>query len=303
MKFNRRLLEKVLIVLAILAPIFFAVRLFIHFTEISVSTGFFKVETSACILYNAVALLVFFVCLCFSFSKKGKSLNKKTRHGKKNSLEEDLLLQSKNLTSPDEDKIVLSGFEKAVGNWHGTLSAFAMLFVSFAFLSYGVMILLEKESYSDYYALLLSALSFLSGAFFLTATFQKNIKRGAFMGFFALSPVLYCALRLLNEYRDLTRFLNKELYVGQFLFVIASLIFFVYQAQMLLGDQNLLRPNLYAFNTLPVLFLGLSARLPQLIAILGEKMTMDLTTSTGILVDLAITLFVGVKLSAILRNS
>lgn len=303
MKFNRRLLEKLLILLAILTPVCIALRLFTYWNELNVSTGFFLGASTGCLLFNIFAFLVFFLCLCFSFSKKGKSLNKRRSKAKEVLLKEDeLLIQTKRL-SDDEDKLTLSGFDKAVGTWSGTLSAFAPLFLALAFICFGVAILLEKENYSNYYQLALTGFSFLSSLFFLFLAFKNTAEKSPAMAFLGLSPVLWCALRLLCEYRDLTRFMNKSLYVGQFLFVISALIFFVYQAQFLLGDKNLLRPNSYAFNALLVLFLGLGARLPHLIALLGDKTTMTLSDSTALLVDLAITVFAAIKISSVFKNS
>ena len=107
---------------------------------------------------------------------------------------------------------------------------------------------------------------------------------------------------MIIEYRDLTRFLNKSLYVGQFLFVISALIFFLNQAEILLGEEKISRPNAYAFSGLSVIFFGVTARFPQLIAMMGNRIQFDLYTSTVLLADLAVTVFVASKLAVIAKR-
>ena len=51
-----------------------------------------------------------------------------------------------------------------------------------------------------------------------------------------------------------------------------------------------------------VLFFGATARFPQLIAMMGDQIQFDLYTSTALLADLAITVFVVSKLAAIAKR-
>lgn len=304
MKFNRSLMEKLLIVFAILTPVTFAIRLYIYWKELDLYTGFFKDTGSGYLIYNVIVLLVFVICLALSFSKKGKSIEKKKRkRSAPSSVEEDILIRTKEVVAPEEEKMATSGFDKTVSIWSGTLSAFATFFMALAFLSYGISLLFDEEMRFDPFNLSLSALSLLSCLFFFVYAFRHKPGKSNTMAFFALAPSIWCALRLLTEYRDITRFINRDLYVGQFLFLVSTLIFFVYQAQMLVNDKVLSRPNSYAFNLIPVIFLGLVARLPQLVAILGDKAILTIPDATCLLIDLAITLFAAVKLSAVMKNA
>ena len=97
------------------------------------------------------------------------------------------------------------------------------------------------------------------------------------------------------EYRDLARFVNKSLYIGQFLFIISALLFFLYQAQLFLGEAPFDRPNAYAFSALAVAYFGITCRLPQLIAVFGDKAAVDLVAASSMVIDLAITLLALVK--------
>lgn len=303
MKFNRKLLERFMIALLILAPICIAIRLFTYWNEINAITGFFKDSSVGCLLYNTIAFLIFFLCIIFSLNQKGKNLAKRKKTSKKPLFAEEEMIFGGKEAEDGEDKLSATGFEKSVSTFEGTLSAFSLIFLALTFVSYGIAILLSRENYSDYYKLTLSLLSFLSGVFFLYFTFRNTTERNPVLGFFALTPVLWCILRLLTEYQDLTRFMNKGLYVGQFLFAISAFLFFLYQSQFLLGDKELTKPNSYAFEALSLLFFGMTARVPHLFALLGDKITMDLTDSTTLLVDLAITIFVAIKVSAIYKNA
>lgn len=304
MKFNRSGLKKLMIFLAILTPICFALRLYTYLNEFNANTGFFHGKSFGCTLFNIFALLVFFLCLLLSFSKKGDGLKtKEARIEFSGSPEDDLLVQARNLELSETKTSKYTGFEKTVRSFAGTLSAFATLFLSLSFFSFAITLLLTEGTLKDYYEIALLAFSVLGGLFFLLFAFKNSPKANNGMALFALTPVLWCALRLLTEYRDLTRFMNKSLYVGQFLFVIATLIFFVYQAQLILNDKALLKPNSYGFNLLSVLFFGLTARVPVLVAVLTEKITLNLIDSSSLLIDLAITLYAAVKLKGIFKNS
>lgn len=304
MKLNRSLLKKIVILLSVLTPVCFALRVYTYWKEFNPNTGFFRGEAFGCTLFNIFALIVFFLCLVFSFSKKGIALTKKQpKIETALSPEDELLLQAKDLDLYEEEESNCTEFEKTVRTFRGTLSAFGSLFLAFSFLAFGIGIILTKENLSDFYHLALLAFAFFSGFFYLAFTFKNSTEKSSAMAFAALSPVLWCTLRLLSEYRDLTRFMNKSLYVGQFLFIITALVFFVYQAQLILGDEKLLFPNSYAFNLASLLFLGLVARVPALIAFLGDRIAFDLADTTSLIVDLAITVFAGIKLSDIFKNS
>ena len=196
----------------------------------------------------------------------------------------------------------LHGFAKKCALWFGTYSAFAALLPGFGLLSHGLSFLIEKESLSDIYSLIYALIAVVSGGFFLLYAFRNSAERSRFVAFLALVPAFWCTFRMIIEYRDLTRFLNKSLYVGQFLFVISALIFFLNQAEILLGEEKISRPNAYAFSGLSVVFFGVTARFPQLIAMMGNRIHFDLYTSTALLADLAVTIFIASQLPEIAKR-
>ena len=181
------------------------------------------------------------------------------------------------------------------------LSAFLSILPGFGFLCYSLAFILtglHRESYH----LLYTILSTLSGAYFIFTAIGNSERKNKLRAFFALTPAFWCTMRMVVEYRDLTRFINKSLYVGQFLFVLSAMIFFVYQAQLLLDEKTMLCPNAVAISALSVVFFGFTTRLPQLIAVFGDKVSVDLIDTAGILIDLAITLYALTKIRALAEN-
>lgn len=303
MKFDYKLFKKVLIGLGILSPLAFGLRLFTYWQELEVPTGFFSGNGAGCYVFNVFGFAVFFLCLALTYRKKGSYIGSSAVSSAPARVEneDDLLRQEEEVFEEVQEEFpqyFLHGFSKKCAMWFGTFSAFAALFPGFGLISHGLSFLLDKEGTSDPYTLIYALLTLISGSFFLFYGFRNSCERSRFAAFFALVPAFWCTLRMITEYRDLTRFLNKSLYVGQFLFVISALIFFLNQAQILLGEDLLARPNAYAFSGLSVVFFGITARLPQLFAIMGERIQTDLYSSTVLLADLSLTVFVAAKLIA-----
>ncbi len=301
MKFNKRLFRKFVFVLAILVPIMFFLRIITYFTELSLSNGLFNGNGTICTVYNAVGFVIFFLCLALSFSKKGSDVYA----SKVKSESEDLLIHRQEVFDEEEayPQYFHQGFTRKTIVWNGTLSAFASLLPGFGFLAYALAFFLNDKFSSDPFAIVFSILSVLSGAYFIFAALRNSPELDKKQAFFALLPAFWCTVRLVIEYRDLARFVNKSLYIGQFLFVISAMIFFLYQAQLLLGEDSLTRPNSYAFTALPTVFFGLTSRLPHLIAGASDRIRWDLVDASGILIDLAITLYVIIKISCIMKRS
>lgn len=307
MKFDYKLLKKALIAFAILAPLAFGLRLFTYWKELEVMTGFFSGNGAGCFIFNLIGFIVFFLCLLLTYYKGGSFVGESAGKNSVSVPEEDDLLRQEEEELFDEvveayPEFFLHGFAKKCAVWFGTFSAFAALLPGLGLISHGLSFLIEKESVSDPYSMIYAVLALISGGFFLFYAFRNSAERSRFAAFMALVPAFWCTLRLIIEYRDLTRFLNKALYVGQFLFVISALIFFLHQAEILLGEGKISRPNAYAFSALSTMFFGLTARLPQLIAMMGERIQFDLYTSTALLADLALTVFLASKLIAIRKR-
>lgn len=302
MKLNKKLFQKFLFVLAVLAPIAFLLRLFTYWRELEVSTGFFSGNAIGCTSYNVAGFLIFGVCLLFAFSKKGINVSADPSGFPLDFPEEDSLLMQEEEEEIEEQsfpEFFLHGFAKKAARWNGTFSAFASVLPGFGFLAHALALFFHSKSNMSAYTLAFALLSLLSGVFFLFFAFRNSIEKTSFLAFAALVPAFWCAVRLVVEYRDIARFVNKSLYIGQFLFVISLLIFFLYQAQTLLGEENFTFPNFYVFSGLSTAFFGLTARLPQLLAVMGQKISMDLVDSSTLLMDLAITLFVITKLCGV----
>lgn len=303
MKLDYKLFYRLTLALGVLTPLSFILRIYTYWKELDVTSGFFSGKSAGCFVFNVIAFAVFFLCLLLTYRKKGVSIGSAAVSApvKTDPEDDSLVVQDGDLDDEVEEEFpqyFLHGFAKRCSVWQGTFSAFAAFLLAFGFISHGISFLLDKESLSDPYVTVYLALSLISGAFYLFYAFRNSAERSRFLAVLSLAPAFWCTLRMIIEYRDLTRFLNKGLYVGQFLFVIAALVFFLYQAQILLGEEVLARPNAYVFSGAAVAFLGLTARLPQLFAMMGNRVQFDLFASTSLLADLAITLFVISKLLA-----
>jgi len=286
MKFHRNLFGKMLKVMAVLIPLGLLLRLYTYWGEIAIPTTFFSGRGIVCALYNGIGFVFFGLCLVFSMrtkAEKGASLAAQDE-------------------SSDRSETILGGFAGKTAVWEGTLSAFATFLSGFGFLAYALSWIFSENFQTDLYQMVFAALSVLSGLYFILVGLKNSLRRARARAFFALLPALWCMVRMVMEYRDLARFVNKSLYIGQFLFLISAMIFFVYQAQLLLGEKALFRPNAYGFLSLSCVYFGLTARLPQLFAALLDRVYVDLVDASSLLIDLAITLYVAVKVFAVYRE-
>ncbi|MBR3837136.1 MAG: hypothetical protein IKJ74_03235 [Clostridia bacterium] len=299
MKFQHKLYQLTVWLLAVAAVAAVVLRLFTYWTELEGATGFFAGNGTACFIYNVLGFAVFALCLLFSMNKGGSLLSDTPAQAEENS-EDRLLAQSEedffeemNPSAPSA-KDPLPFFSGAVSTWQGTLSAFATFLPGFGFLAYSLSFFATGQT-SDPYNMVFALLSALSGLYFIVLARSNSVEKSRGKAFFALIPALWCTVRLVVEYRDLARFVNKSLYIGQFLFVISALLFFLYQAQLFLGEKPFDRPNSYAFSALAVAFFGITCRLPQLIAVFGDKAAVDLVAASSLVIDLAITLLALIK--------
>ncbi|MBE6713516.1 MAG: hypothetical protein E7580_08440 [Ruminococcaceae bacterium] len=299
MKLDYKLFKKMVLPIGILSLLCFGLRIYTYWKELEIPSGFFSGNGAGCFVYNLIGFIVFFLCLMLTLRKSGSSVGSATSAAPTPTAQEDdsLLMQEENLYAEEQDfpQYFLQGFAKKCAIWYGTFSAFAALLPGFALICHALSYVVN-EDFSDPYNKIYLLLSAASGAFFLYYAIRNSCERSRFLAFFSLVPSFWCTFRMIVEYRDLTHFINKSLYVGQFLFIISAMVFLLHQAQILLGEDNLSRPNGYVFSGLSTVFFGLTARLPHLIAIMGERINTDLFTSTALLADLALTLFVASKL-------
>ena len=310
MKLDYKLYRKLLPFLGILCALAFGLRIYTYWKELDVANGFFAGNGAGCVVFNVLSFAVFFLCLLFTYRKSGTSVGSSTvsvsRTARNEEEDEDSLLinDSDPLDEVEEEfpTFFLHGFAKKCAVWFGTFSALAALLPGFGLLSHGISFLLEKDSAKDPYTTVYMLLTIASGIFFLFYALRNSSEKSLPTAIFSLVPAFAFAMRLITEYRDMEQFLNKAMYVGQFLFVIAALSFFLNQSQILLGEDNFGSPNAYVFSGVAVVFFGLAARLPQLFAIMGSRIQMNLYTSTALLADLALTLFVASKLMTVTKR-
>lgn len=317
MRFNRKRLNFVLIPVSAVAVIALVLRFYTYWVELDLPTGFFERTAIACLIFNIFGFIVFALCLLLSLSKSGRDTEKNNKSMPPD--EADLLVHNPELPEAEQDypEYFLQGFARKSAVWRGTLSSFASFLPGFGFLSYALSFFAEGalkavsgswftaslSHLQDPYHLIFALLSFASGFYFLIYALKNTPERDKIRPFFALAPAFWCTLRLVIEYRDLTRFLNKELYIGQFLFIISAMVFFLYQAQLLFGEKPLYRPNSYAFSALAAAYFGITARFPQLIAAFGDRISLDIVDSATLFIDLAITLYIVVKLISVTKKS
>ncbi len=310
MNFDRKSAKRIFQFLGMISPVAIALRLFTYWKEIEIATGFFTGKGTACLCYNVFGFAVFFLCLLMAYRKKNYVKTENRRH-RDDSVEispeigaNTLLIQNQEVFEAEEDlpHLFLQGFARKIAIWEGTLSAFTTFLPGFGFLAYALSFLTHPNLSGDPYNLIFAVLSVFSGMFFILNAIQNAPEKSSKKPFFALIPAFWCTVRLVVEYRDITRFVNKGIYVGQFLFIISTLIFFVHQAQLLFGEDRYAAPNTYAYAGMAAAFFGVTCRFPHLLAVLGDRVSMDLIDAASLLMDLAITVFILMKISVIIRK-
>jgi len=330
MNFKQHSYRLVVLTSAVLAIIAFALQILTYWNDLNPSNGFFRNSAIACKLSNGIGFFCFFASLFLSH-RKTKFPDTPPAEEKKqfadtppsqeretffeNKIEDDsVFLSDTEEESPppsfkaekerihQKEPAHVSEFAQTAVTWQGTLSAFATFFLGFGFLAFAFSLLTEPDSILSPDRLLFAFCSFLSGAYTVFSAMTNSSLRSKIRPFFALAPALWCTVRLVVEYRDLSRFVNKTLYVGQFLFLISATVFFLYQAQQFFGEKTFLAENAYAYSALSTLFFGFSARLARVISIVFHRIQTDFTVISVLAMDLAITLYAAVKVLALISN-
>ena len=303
MKFDRKLFKRICGLVSAIALPALVFRLITYWTELEIHTGFFKKTPTACLIYNGIGFFVFFLCLFFAVQKFIRTREKKRVANTHTTVApgigaNTLLMQNQEFFEVEEDMphLFLQGFARKSAIWEGTLSAFSTFLPGFGFIAYALSFVINPNLELNAYYLAFAILSALSGAYFIFSGISNSSYKSTTRPFFALVPAFWCTVRMVVEYRDLARFVNKTLYIGQFLFIISALLFFLYQAQLLLGEKTMDSPNAYSFSALATTFFGITCRLPQLFAVMGDRISLDLVDASTLIIDLAITLFVFIKI-------
>ena len=306
MNFDRKLFQRMLILLSMVAVFAVVLRLFTYWQELDPATSFFRASAPACLIYNGIGFVVFFLCLALSMKKGGDASDVPDASEALTPYYEEDDRDEKGFFEEQENEELqgdsLPDFSRRVATWEGTLTAFLSFLPGFGFIAYSLSSFTKTAVVSDPYRMIFAVLSALSGLSFLYLTLKNSGKADRVRPFLALIPCFWCTARLVVEYRDLARFVNKTLYIGQFLFIISALVFFLYHAQLLFGEKALTRPNAYAFSALAVVFFGVSCRIPQLIAVFGDRAIVDLVDASSLFIDLALTLFAAMKIAVGMRD-
>lgn len=300
MNLNRKAFAVTARILSVAAIVATVLRLATYWLEIEAATGFFLKSGTACILYNVIGFAVFALMLLLAHKRYREPV---LQAPVLPTSETTLFTEEEEEGEPDAlaESERLSEYPRKIARWQGFFSAFASILPGFGFLSYSLAFV-ATDLIQESYHLVFAILSALSGAYFIFTAIRNSQRKSKLRAFLALLPAFWCTVRMVVEYRDLTRFINKTLYVGQFLFILSALVFFLYHAQLLLDEKVLLRPNTVVFSALAVVFFGITTRLPQLIAVFGDKVSVDLIDTAGIMIDLAITLYAFIKIRAITEN-
>lgn len=284
----------------------FLLRMVVIWRDVDSATGLFRQPTSfLCGVYNgvgAVLLGVYFLAALVLYARSKKTPAAPVQDPDAE-LSEALDRFDHVFSEEEEEEKVddpVPGAVRDAATWNGTLSAFSYFLPGFGFLFFALSFLLQGKM--DLLTVLFCLLSAASGVFFLLSGTLNRSKRHGQLAFFGLIPALWATLRMVIEYRDVEKFINRGLYTGNLLFLIAAVGFFIYQAQMILGEENYAQPQSWAATALLVILFGLSARLPQLLGLFLDRLgTMDLRDAASLLLDLSLTLFAGMKVVKMLR--
>ncbi len=295
MPFHAKTFQKLLIFISICTPITFLLRLWILFKTVDPQSGFFRTSSLFCTLFNIIAFAAFFFLLIVAIrlSRKGAEAAEEEV-----SAEGDFLYYKEEDELPEVDPAdpdFLHGFAASSKTWLGTLSAFSYFLLGFGFL-FSAFASVPEESAAFRYALVI--LQLVGGVSLLIGAVQNSSKKSVPLSFLSLAPALYFAVRMVVEYRDVAQYANKSLYIGQFLFLISALLFFLYQAEISLGWPAYAHPDLYAASALLCVFFGCNTVLPKFIAVFAAVATLSAADTAALLVNLALTLFAAAKLVA-----
>lgn len=299
MNFNRTSFRKVALGALVSGVLALSFRLISYFTELDPETGFFVSGAPFCTAFNAILFLwlLFFVV----FGVFGRDQNAPDPSGKKTVREADLILKTERDYADDPDENDLIETARSASIWTGALSAFSSFLPAF-FLFFTAYTFRDEFLDGDAFILVYAFFAILAGAAMLVLALMNNKKKSLLAPFPALAPALFLALRLVIEYRDIMRFANKALYIGQFLFIVVQIVFFVYRAELLFGIKSYAHPKAYAWSALAAFYFGVTARLPALFAVFADRVAWDMKDMAVLLLDLSLTVFAGVKFFALLRE-
>lgn len=295
-----------------LAALLFFLRMAVIWRDVDTQSGLFSTgESTLCSVYNAAGVILLLGFLAGALVIQGIRKKKAPLQPKPadrtdpvpEEPEEEDPLFSENYDPgalPDEQAPREDPNLVAAATWEGTLSAFSYLLPGFGFLFFALSFVLQGSL--DVLTALFCAVSAVCGGYFLIAGIYNRTEKKTLLAFGGLIPAVWATLRMIIEYRDVEKYANRSMYTANLIFLVAVVCFFVYQAQITLGHAGYAMPHSWFAAALLVLLFGLSARLPQLLGLVLDRLgEMDLVDAASLLLDLALTLFAGLKIRRMLR--
>lgn len=290
-----------------LAALLFSLRMVLIWRDVDVSTGLFHGGASTlCMVYNGVGTALLVGALVAASvvrrlrKKNGEESVPEAPVQPDVNQDEPLFSEVMEPNQPAVPVREASDDLKTATTWEGTLSAFSYLLPGFGFLFFALSFVLQGNK--DALTLLFCLVSAACGGYFLLMGFRNKTDRNVPLAFFGLIPALWATLRMIIEYRDVDKYANRGMYTANLIFLVCVVCFFIYQAQVALGNKTYAMPLSWFASALLVVIFGLSARIPQLLGLLFDRLgTMDLVDAASLLLDLSITLFAALKIRRMLR--
>ncbi len=285
-------------------------RMVIIWRDVDPSTGLFRAGAGKlCALYNVAGVVLLAALLVGALVVQSRRKKKKPAPTV-DDLVREIIDRNDPLFTDDERPMGEEEIAKDspdtyadvcnASTWEGTLSAFSYTLPGFCFLLFAYAFI--RQGNRDVLTILYSALSVLCGAYFLLMGIRNRAAKNVPLAFFGLIPAAWATLRMIIEYRDVDQYANRDLYTANLIFLIAVVCFFVYQAQVTLGLKTYSMPLSWFAASLLVVALGLSARLPQLVGLVAGRLgALDRVQAVGLLLDLSITFFAGLKIRGMLQ--
>lgn len=306
MQLNTKRFRIFFAVFAVLAPVAAVIRTVVLFQGVDPETGFFRALSPLSTGLNAVFLALFFASILSGLIRRKNEAKPAAVPVE----QDELLMQGQadyeeepEVIQPIKKRVPLIGVFAVSQTWQGTLSAFAYFLLGFAFLAaaavfpfYNLRLGESPDALSSFAALF----QFLAGGVFLISALRKKAGKSALFSYLSLAPVFYLALRMISEYHNMDH-PNKGIYVGQLLFILSALLFFLYQAELSFGHDSYAHPDLYAHFALLTVFFGLTVILPRAVSVLFGDFSLNPLEWAALISDLALAFFAGVKVSSLLR--
>lgn len=320
MNYNRKAFFAVFTALAVLTPAAFVLRLFILFGSVDGETGFFTNSPVPCILYNILAFIVLGSLLIIGNLFRGK----KEKPAEKIEENADSVAADLEKTEPDflfrqssgareaerrkseeasGKSARLTGISRIAVTWNGTLSCFSQILCGIFFLVSALFLCpVDGEAMAND-EFILAVFSAVSGACILLNAVLNKSKYISWRFPLSFAPVIWCAARMVAEYRDLMKYANKTLYVAPLLYLISVMLFFLYQSQKTLDTDFDSPSGLYLATGCAAVYFGISSQLAQAFFLASDRFQADTADAGLLMLDLCITFYILMKIVTVQKKA